>query len=83
MLNLTRYAGEKIVIWRDGRALVTLVVDGVDEDGRVNLGFSAPRDILIDREEVYKRRVKEVTDRKEQSYSNHVVGNYEDRNGNV
>ena len=51
MLVLTRKIGESIVI--DGGITITVVAV---EPGRIRLGISAPRDVRIDREEVYRRR---------------------------
>jgi carbon storage regulator len=47
MLVLTRKLGEKVVINGD----ITLVVVAVEKD-RVRLGFEAPRDVAIFREEL-------------------------------
>ena len=55
MLVLSRKCGEAIVIG-DG---VTLTVLGV-EGGRVRLGFAAPPEVPIHREEVYRRIESEV-----------------------
>jgi carbon storage regulator len=50
MLVLTRKPGEKIII---PQLNVTITVVGIQGD-RVNLGFEAPRNIPIARDEVYK-----------------------------
>lgn len=50
MLLLSRYVGEKIFI---GDNISVTVVS--NKDGCVKLGFNAPTDITIDREEVRKR----------------------------
>ncbi|REJ65789.1 MAG: carbon storage regulator [Planctomycetota bacterium] len=54
MLVLGRRTGEQIVIGDD----VELVVVSVRGD-RVKLGFRAPQDVAIHREEVYKRAREE------------------------
>lgn len=48
MLVLTRKKGEQVVI--DGGIVVTVL--RVGDDGRVRLGFTAPREVRIFREEV-------------------------------
>lgn len=53
MLALTRRAGESVVI----QGGITITVVKIKE-GRVLLGIDAPKDILIDREEVSRMRVK-------------------------
>jgi carbon storage regulator len=53
MLVLSRKVGEKVVI--DGCITVTvLAVDG----NKVRLGITAPPEVLIDREEVHRRRME-------------------------
>jgi carbon storage regulator len=53
MLVLSRKVGEKVVI--DGCITVTVVaVDG----NKVRLGFTAPHDVRIDREEVHRHRME-------------------------
>lgn len=54
MLVLSRKQGEQIVIG-DNVQLVVISVQG----GRVKLGFQAPGDVAIHREEVYQRIRKE------------------------
>lgn len=49
MLVLSRKIGEKILIGKD----ITLVVVEVDR-GKVRLGFDAPRDVTILREELQR-----------------------------
>ncbi|MFP4164042.1 MAG: carbon storage regulator CsrA [Chitinispirillaceae bacterium] len=54
MLVLTRKSGESIRIGDD------IVVKIVDTDGRhVKVGIEAPRNIAVNREEIYKRIQKE------------------------
>ena len=50
MLILTRYPGESLKIG-DG---VTVTVLGV-RHGQVRLGFAAPRDVAVHRQEIYER----------------------------
>lgn len=62
MLVLARRLGERVVVTMpDGRLVRVLLVD-VDR-GKVRLGFDAPPDVLVDREEVHARReaAKEAT----------------------
>ena len=54
MLVLGRRTGERIVIG-DNVELVVVSVQGE----RVKLGFSAPNDVIIHREEVYKKTREE------------------------
>ena len=51
MLMLERRDGQKIVI-NDNIILTVKIVSG----GRVKLGFEAPENIRIDREEIHERR---------------------------
>jgi carbon storage regulator len=51
MLVLTRRMGETIVI--DGEVEVTIVAVQGD---RVRVGVTAPKDVLVDRQEVHRRR---------------------------
>lgn len=56
MLVLTRKHDEKIIIWfDDGRVIDILVLD-VSDSGRVRIGVQAPREIIVDREEVWVER---------------------------
>ena len=52
MLVLSRKLGEEIVI-DNGRVVMTVVEIG---RGKVRLGFTAARDVLIDRREIHERR---------------------------
>lgn len=52
-LVLTRKLGEKIVI---GNSNVTVEILEI-RSGQVKLGIVAPPDVIVDREEVYHRRV--------------------------
>lgn len=51
MLDLTRYAGQRIRIGDD----IVVVIRSVSEHGRVFLSVEAPRDVPVHREEVYQR----------------------------
>ena len=53
MLVLTRRIGEEIVIGGNIRVTVVAV-----EGNKVRLGITAPRDVSVDREEVYARRAE-------------------------
>ena len=68
MLVLTRKLGESIRIGD------TIVVKIVDLDGRhVKLGIEAPKNIAVNREEIYEKIQKEnkaAADNKEQSLEN-------------
>ena len=55
MLVLSRKPSEKIVIGTD-MVVTVLSVDG----DRVKLGVDAPRNIRVDRNEVYERRQEEL-----------------------
>lgn len=59
MLMLTRKQGEKIVVGMAGEVLVTIVEIRGD---RVRVGVEAPKDIPVDRLEVYqaKRRNEQL-----------------------
>jgi carbon storage regulator len=54
MLILTRRVGEKLIIGED----VTVTVLGV-KGNQVRVGINAPRDITVNREEIYQRIMKE------------------------
>lgn len=55
MLILTRHPGETVVIG-DNVKLTVLGVKG----RQVNIGITAPRDVAVHREEIYKRIQREV-----------------------
>ena len=54
MLILTRRVGEKLIIGED----VTVTVLGV-KGYQVRIGIEAPRDVMVNREEIYQRILKE------------------------
>ena len=54
MLVLTRRVGEKLIIGEN----VTVTVLGV-KGGQVRIGINAPRDVSVNREEIYQRILKE------------------------
>jgi carbon storage regulator len=51
MLVLTRKIGQEIVIGGDIRIKVVAI-----EGGRVRIGIVAPKDVVVDRQEIYDRR---------------------------
>ena len=53
MLVLTRKIGEEIVIG-DNIHIKVLAVDG----GKVRIGIVAPKDVIVDRQEVHDRRME-------------------------
>ena len=54
MLILTRRVGEKLIIGED----VTVTVLSV-KGNQVRIGIDAPRDVAVNREEIYRRILKE------------------------
>lgn len=57
MLVLGRRPGESIRIGKDIQVCIT----HVDlQTGYVKLGFTAPSDVVIDREEIYQRKLKDL-----------------------
>jgi len=56
MLVLTRRVGEKILIGEN----VTVTVLGV-KGNQIRIGIEAPRDVRVNREEIYQRIQKERT----------------------
>lgn len=54
MLILTRRVGEKLIIGEN----VTVTVLGV-KGAQVRVGIDAPRDVTVNREEIYKRILNE------------------------
>jgi len=50
-LVLTRKPNQAVVVHKDGSTLLTLKITKVDRN-QVRLTFEAPKDIIIDREEV-------------------------------
>ena len=54
MLILTRRVGERLVIGEN----VTVTVLGV-KGHQVRIGIDAPRDVMVNREEIYQRILKE------------------------
>jgi len=54
MLILWRKAGEKIRINDD----IVITFCEINEYGKIKIGFDAPKDCIIDREEIYHARRK-------------------------
>ena len=54
MLILTRRVGEKIIIGGN----VTVTVLGV-KSNQIRIGIDAPRDVMVNREEIFQRILKE------------------------
>jgi carbon storage regulator CsrA len=58
MLNMTRRAGERVIITcPDGTQIEVVVTEC--RNGRAKLGIEAPRDYIIDREELLLARAME------------------------
>ena len=51
MLVLTRKVGEEIIIGGDIRVVVVAV-----QGAKVRIGISAPKDVVVDREEIHEQR---------------------------
>ena len=62
MLILTRRPQETIRVGAD----VTITVLGV-EGGKVRIGITAPRDVAVDRQEIYERKRRETAPGERQS----------------
>jgi carbon storage regulator len=62
MLVLTRRVGQTVVI--DGKIEVKVVSL---QGGKVRLGFTAPKGVLVDREEINERRRLEPTEQRDRS----------------
>ena len=60
MLNLSRKVGERIVISAPGYPTPIVVFVGGWDKVKVRIGVDAPLDVIIDREEVWDRKQKEV-----------------------
>lgn len=60
MLVLSRYEGESIIVGGDIRVQVLSI-----RGGRVNLGITAPAQIIIDREEIALMRRRESSARRQ------------------
>jgi len=54
MLILTRRIGETLVVGSDSKFTILAV-----EGNRVRIGIQAPKDVLIDREEIRERKERE------------------------
>jgi carbon storage regulator len=54
MLVLSRKIGEEIVIG-DNIRIKVLAVDG----GKVRIGIVAPKDVIVDRQEIHEKRMEE------------------------
>lgn len=60
MLALTRRIGESVILTLpDGRRVEVTITD--KSAGQVRLGIEAPKDVRIDRDEVFQRREKEAS----------------------
>ena len=55
MLVLTRKAGEAIVI----NGNIKVVVLSENKYGQYKIGIEAPKDVIIDREEIHNKRMEE------------------------
>ncbi len=56
MLILRRGRGESVVIGKNAEIIIKVLHD---KNGIVSLGFKAPKDVSIDRLEVFEKRQKE------------------------
>ena len=63
MLVLTRRVGEKLVIGEDVKVTVLSI-----KGSQVRIGIDAPRDVAVNREEIYRRIVKEQNSLKNNSW---------------
>ncbi len=52
MLVLTRRVGERVIINAGGKEITVSILESM---GQVRLGFAAPRDVTIHREEISNR----------------------------
>lgn len=52
MLDLTRFQGQKI---RIGDDIVIIIRNVNPKNGKVHVSIEAPRDVIVHREEVYRR----------------------------
>jgi len=59
MLILTRTAGQRLIITTP--AGETIAIQIMDCRGNVKVGIDAPKDIVVDREEIHDRKVAEGT----------------------
>jgi carbon storage regulator len=57
MLVLTRKVGEEIVIGDDIR--ITVLASRGD---KVRIGISAPKEVVVDRQEIHEKRMKSVSE---------------------
>jgi carbon storage regulator len=57
MLVLSRKVGEEIVIG-DNIHLMVVAIQGA----KVRIGISAPKDVVVDRQEVYEERCQRLTE---------------------
>jgi len=55
MLILTRRAEEAIIINGD----IKIVIFGQNSHGQYKIGIEAPKDVIIDREEIHNKRMEE------------------------
>jgi carbon storage regulator len=62
MLVLSREIGEKVIATIGGQRLEICVVDVNRRNGRVRLGFEAPRNVIVHREEVDLAIAEEVAE---------------------
>lgn len=73
MLSLTRKAGERVIIGAGQRVLlrgdITVQVLEI-RDGKVRLGFSAPKEITIHREEVLEQIEREQNQKDQDNHGN-------------
>lgn len=63
MLCLDRWEGEEVVLSKDGVELGRVVLVRTVSRGKARFGFTFPRDIEVDRAEIYDAKKQSQTER--------------------